>query len=150
MDARRGSGLYEFFLLIALIAVLAGSLLARLDAVQGEAERLEVDLTVRNIRVGMQLAIGELIMHGQEARIADLARRRPIDFLGRTPRGYNETVGLASNAGEWRWDGDTRRLSYRPHHPAEFDGSGTLRWRVSARTDLGGRVIGVAFIQETP
>lgn len=150
MQTRRGSGLYEFFLLIALIAVLAGSLLARLDAVQGEAERLEVELTVRNIRVGMQLAIGELIMHGQEARIAELARRRPIDFLGRTPRGYIETAGIAGNAGEWRWDGDARRLSYRPHHPAEFDGAGTLRWQVLARTDSTGRVVGVSFVQESP
>ena len=72
MKRQRGTNKFEFALTVGIFAVLATALLVRLNAIQEEAERTEVNLTLRNIRVGIQLAIGERIMRGEEDRILSL------------------------------------------------------------------------------
>ena len=145
MKLQHGASKFEFAVTVAILGILATVLLVRLSALEAEAERMEVNLTVRNIRVGIQLAIGERIMRGEEARIMELARASPIDFLGELPRGFSGGR-TAETAGQWAYDPVGRELSYIPRSPAAFADTTMLRWRYVARIDSSGRMVGAALI----
>jgi len=145
MKRQRGASKLEFALTVAIFGVLATALLMRLNAIQAEAERTEVELTVRNIRVGIQLAIGERIMRGQEDRIGEVAQASPVDFLGHRPRGF--TDGSAPKVpGQWAYDPVRRELGYLPRLPEAFANATELRWRYVARIDSSGRTLGVSLV----
>ena len=143
MRHRRGGGKFEFLLVVALFGVLAFALLNRLADVEQEAERTEVSLTERNIRVGLLLAVGEDVMGGREDRLAELLAANPVQFLGRTPRGYLGETGLPGGPGTWRFDPATRVLAYRPRQAEAFGGRQELRWRIQSRVLPDGRVAGI-------
>ena len=103
MKRQLGSNKFEFAITVMIFGVLATALLARLNAIQEEVERTEVELTVRNIRVGIQLAIGERIMRGEEERIVEVAQASPVDFLGHKPRGFTEAM-MPEAPGQWTYD----------------------------------------------
>lgn len=145
MKRQRGANKFEFAVTVAIFGVLASVLLARLNAIQAEAERTEVDLTVRNIRVGIQLAIGERIMRGEEERIAEVAQASPVDFLGHRPRGFTDRR-TAEAAGQWAYDPVRRELSYVPRLPQAFADARELRWRYVARLDLSGKTVGASLV----
>ena len=145
MKRQHGASKFEFAVTVAIFGVLAVALQVRLNAIQVEAERTEVNLTVRNIRVGIQLAIGERIMRGEEGRIIEVAEASPIDFLGHRPRGFSEERS-AEAAGQWAYDPIRRELSYVPRLPEAFAGAGELRWRYVARLDSSGRTVGASLV----
>lgn len=145
MKRQHGASKFEFAVTVAIFGVLAVLLLARLNAIQAEAERTEVDLTIRNIRVGIQLAIGEHIMRGEESRILEVAQASPVDFLGHRPRGFNQGR-TAEASGQWAYDPIGRELSYLPRFPEAFAGAGELRWRYVAHIDASGRTVGAGLV----
>lgn len=147
MKRQRGASKFEFAVTVAILGFLAAVLLVRLTAIEAEAERTEVDLTVRNIRVGIQLAIGERIMRGQEERINEVAQASPLDFLGNRPRGFNEGARMPEGPGQWTYDPLRRELAYQPRLPQAFDGIEELRWRYVARFDSSGKAIGAALVR---
>lgn len=146
MRRQRGFTKFEFSLVIALIGILATLLLARLIAIEAEAERTEVNLTVRNMRVGIQLAIGERIMRGEEDHIIEVAQASPIDFLGHRPRGFNAEASTPLTSGQWTYDPVRRELAYQPRLPEAFSGATELHWRYVARLDASGRTIGASLV----
>jgi hypothetical protein len=119
--------------------------MVRLNAIQAEAERTEVDLTIRNIRVGVQLAIGERIMHGEEGRIIEVAQGSPFDFVDHRPRDFN-TGSFPEAPGQWAYNSVRRELAYLPRLPGAFDGATELRWRYVARVNSDGRTVGASLI----
>ncbi len=145
MSRQAGATKFEFALTVAIFGVLAALLLQRLALIEEEAERTEVDLTIRNMRVGIQLAIGERIMRGEEERLAEVAAASPVDMLGKRPRGF-VAEPAATAAGEWAYDPRRRELRYLPRLPQAFGGAEELRWRYVARTDAAGKVVGVSLV----
>ncbi|MCK9381253.1 MAG: hypothetical protein M0P95_09335 [Sulfuritalea sp.] len=145
MRRQRGANKFEFAITVAIFGVLATALLVRLDTIQAEAERAEVNLTVRNIRVGIQLAIGERIMRGEEDRINEVAEASPVDFLGHRPRGFTEGR-VAQSSGQWAYDPVRRELSYLPRLPGAFADARELRWRYVARVDASGKTVGASLV----
>lgn len=145
MDRQRGTNKLEFAVVVAVFGVLATALLGRLNAIQVEAERTEVDLMVRNIRVGIQLAIGERIMRGEEGRIDEVARSSPVDFLGHRPRGFTE-ARAPEGPGQWSYDPVRRELGYQPRLPEAFADATELRWRYVSRVDEAGRTVGISLV----
>ena len=145
MKRQRGASKFEFAVTVAILGVLAAALLVRLNAIQAEAERTEVSLTVRNIRVGIQLAIGERIMRGEEERIIEVAQASPIDFLGHRPRGFTNGP-FAEASGQWAYDPVRRELSYMPRLPEAFADATELHWRYVARLDSSGRTVGASLV----
>jgi hypothetical protein len=139
----RGISRLEFALIVSLVGVLALALTNRLLETEREAERLEVALTVRNIGVGLKLAVSERIMHGQEERLAELLERNPVDFLDHQPRGYGSAPGTP---GRWQFDPDRRVLSYRPIRPEAFVGKAELRWQIQAFAAARGRPAGLRLV----
>lgn len=145
MKHQRGANKFEFAVIVVIFGILATILLVRLHGIEVEAERTEVDLTVRNIRVGIQLAIGERIMRGEEDRIVEVAQGSPIDFLGHRPRGFTDDKA-AETSGQWAYNPVVRELIYLPRLPQAFDGAAELRWRYVARVDSSGKAVGASLI----
>lgn len=141
-DRHRGGGKYEFLVLLTMIGALAAVLLDRLLEVEREAERTEVGLTVRNMRVGLTLAVGERLMQGREDRLGELLDADPTAFLGQMPRGRGDG---GTGPGAWRFDRGTRILAYRPRQPEAFGGRSELCWRISAFGPIHGRIVGIAL-----
>lgn len=139
MKRQAGLGKFEFAVVLAIIGVLAYSLLDRLIALELETERLEVELTVRHINTGIKLAVGEAIMRGEEAHIAELLDENPLNFLGQKV-GAGRT---ASGAKGWHYNPATRALSYRPRQPEAFGNQEKLAWRLRGHADEIGRTVGL-------
>lgn len=146
MKKQKGAGKFEFAIVVAVFGILAAALLVRLNEIEAEAERTEVDLTVRNIRVGIQLAIGERIMRGEEESLDEITGASPLDFLGHKPRGYGDGR-VAEVPGQWAYDPVRRELSYMPRSPSAFNGAYELRWRYLARTNPAGKASGAALVE---
>ena len=143
MRDHQGKGKLDFLLTTVLFGLLAALLLGRLIDIEREAERTEVELTLRNMRVGLQLAIGERLMRGQEDRLAELLEANPVGFLGRRPSGYRGETSNPDRPGTWRFDPATRALIYLPGQPEAFEGRRELRWQMASRGERGGRVVGI-------
>lgn len=137
MNVQAGFGKLEFAVVLVVFGVLATLLLNRLVALEHETERLEVDLTVRHINIGMKLAIGEHLMRAQEHRIARLLEENPLHFLGA------QKVGVGETASRWRYDQSSHILNYRPRQPEAFDGRESLSWRFTGDRDNLGRAVGL-------
>ncbi len=147
MKHQRGVSKLEFAVVVAILGILAAVLLTRLNTIEADLERIEVDLTVRHIRSGIQVAIGEHIMRGEEHRIAEIAQASPVDFLGELPRRFNE--GLTAEAsGQWAYDPNRRELSYLPRIPSAFGGAEKLRWRYESRLDRSGKTVGISLVKQ--
>ncbi|MFT3849237.1 MAG: hypothetical protein QM739_11380 [Propionivibrio sp.] len=114
-----------------------------LDDLGERVEKQSVELTIRNMRTGMRLAMGEALMHQQEADIATWAGGNPVRWLGSPPAGYRgECEGEARQdlpKGEWCFDPRRRELLYRPYNTDHLrapssggeDICSVLRWRVA-------------------
>jgi hypothetical protein len=137
VKCQRGFGKLEFAVVLAIFGVLAAALLDRLVVLEHETERLEVDLTVRHINIGLKLAIGEHMMRGHEDRIPWLLDENPLNFLGA------QKVGSGNTASHWEYEPVGRTLSYRPRQPAAFGGRTELGWRFTGDTDARGRTVGL-------
>lgn len=135
----RGATKLEFLVVLVIFGVLAALLLGRLIALEHETERLEVDLTLRHIDIGLKLAVGERIMRGEEARIAELAAANPLDFLDKPRAG----AAAMAHATRWHYDARKRVLSYDPRQPAAFGGRERLSWRFASQADALGRTVGL-------
>ena len=146
MKLQRGASKLEFVVVVIILGVLAAMLLTRLNAVEADLERIEVDLTVRHIRAGIQVAVGEHIMRGEEYRIAEVAQANPIDLLGERPRRFNEGL-TAETAGQWAYDPGRRELNYLPRIPSAFGGAEVLRWRYEAKLDPSGKTVGIRLVR---
>jgi hypothetical protein len=145
MRPQRGVSKLEFAVTVAIFGVLAGLLLDRLGALQTEVERTEVDLTVRRMRVGIQTAISERIMRGEEERIGEVAQASPVDFLGHPPRGF--IAGRTpQEPGQWAYDPARHELAYLPRRPVAFADVTELRWRYVARVNSAGQTIGASLV----
>lgn len=125
-----------------LLVLLMLGLLRALEDAKAQAERQVVELTVRNMRTGLQLAMGETLMQQREHEIATWVGSNPIQWLGAPPAGYQGECGSfegrALEQGGWCFDKGEHQLYYRPRNAKLRDGKGAacdrLSWLV-ARSD---------------
>jgi hypothetical protein len=77
--------------------------------------------TIRNMRTGLKLAMGEVMMQQREAEIAAWVGSNPVRWLGSPPGGYRGECSSEESrnlsGGEWCFVRNRRELVYRPHHP---------------------------------
>jgi len=137
---RQGFSKLEFAIVATLLGILAAMLLARLEALERQAEQLEVELALRNLRLGLRLAISEKVIRGEEAQIGALLEADPVEWLGLAPA----KLGAGGTASRWHYDAATHVLSYRPRQPTAFGGQEELAWRLRAIRDASGRVTGIS------
>lgn len=134
---------FEWAVLWVVVGLLAIGLLSALHDANERAERQAVELTIRNMRTGMQLAMGEALMQQRESEMAAWVGNNPVHWLGSDPAGYRGECSTAESrelpAGAWCFDRDRRELVYRPRHTrhlrvpstADRDRCDVLSWRVT-------------------
>ncbi len=107
-------------IVLVLLGALALGLLWALDDASERAERQVVELTLRNMRTGMQLAMGEALMRQREGEIASWAGSNPVHWLAAPPAGYRGECSADESrdlsGGEWCFERASRQLAYRPRH----------------------------------
>lgn len=92
-------------LLLALCLLLF--ILDRLHRAQAEAERLMLELTVRNMNLGLQAAKGHALAHGREHDIPRWVGQNPLAWLGGELKGYQGDCrdgGRSLEPGQWCFD----------------------------------------------
>jgi hypothetical protein len=147
-----------------VVGALAVGLLRALNDALERAERQVVELTLRNMRTGMQLAMGEAMMRQREGEIAAWAGSNPMRWLDSPPEGYRGecTAGESRDlsGGQWCFDRVGRQLVYRPrasdHLRVLAAGAALrcnqLRWHVARAPEsaASGGFIGLRIEAATP
>jgi len=112
-----GSRWFQWSVVCLVTGMLVLGLLSALKDVEARAERQMVDLTIRNMRTGMQLAMGEALMHQREGEIAGWAGSNPVRWLERPPAGYRGECSPISikdlDQGIWCFAPESGNLFYK-------------------------------------
>lgn len=152
---QRGSGWFEFAVVAVVLATLLGLLVQRVIDYQEQAEKAAVELTIRNLRSMLRWQVGQRMIHGATADIAQLAGANPIAWLAQPLPGYRgERVGPAGTrieAGNWYFDRAAGELAYVPrfrdHLLTNGSGAGELRWRLQALKNVPGADVNPAVTE---
>lgn len=120
----RGFTLFEFVVVIVMIAILSGFLLDRVLPLIGQAERVAFLQTRQQIQSALLLEAAERVVRGESASLAGLTAANPMDLLLEPPGNY---AGLISQYTSetmprraWFFDDDNGLLVYRPGRQARF------------------------------
>jgi prepilin-type N-terminal cleavage/methylation domain-containing protein len=120
----RGFTLFEFVVVIVMIAVLSGFLLDRVLPLIGQAERVAFLQTKQQIQSALLLEAAERVVRGESASLAKLTAANPMDLLLEPPGNY---AGLISHYTSetmprraWFFDDKDDFLVYRPGRQATF------------------------------
>jgi len=137
---------FQAALVFLMLGALALVLLRALSEVEEQAERQVVELTLRNMRTGMQFAMAEALMRQRESDIAAWAGSDPTRWLEVPPADYRGDCSAEERRnlpeGAWCFERGGRELAYRPRdtkqlrNPDSGQQCSQLAWRV-ARADDG-------------
>ena len=99
-------------------------------------------LAIRNMRTGLQLAMAEKLMRGEDKSMVELAGTNPLELIGQ-PNG-------GGARGDWQFDAERHELVYRPMIALAFEGRNELRWHIAGIPGSGGRVTGLRLVEVSP
>jgi general secretion pathway protein G len=151
----------EFSVVASVLAVVAGSLLARLLYYEELAEATVVQMTIQNIRSGLRYQIADRLVAGRTPEIVQLLGANPVSWLERSPDGYVGMVRTGSvrslPAGSWFYDIDRGEIGYVPklsfhlEIAPEAEGPAMLRWRMQAlRSASPWEIEGLTLVTVSP
>jgi len=146
-----GSRWINVSIAILLIAVISLWLADSLRETEERTEKLLVELAVRRMNMGMQLAMGEAMMDGREREIPSWVDSNPARWLDGDLKGYVGECPRASDLekGAWCFDALRGELHYRPRldRNLRLKNGGEvslLKWRVVAKnTTAQGGLVGL-------
>lgn len=131
-----------FFLIVAALVLV---LLRAMNEVEAQAERQAVELTLRNMRTGMQFAMAEALMRQRESDMAAWARSNPVRWLEVPPAGYRGECTVDERRdlpeGAWCFERESQELLFRPRNTKQLrrldDGRqcSQLVWQVTQIAD---------------
>ena len=114
--SQRGASLFEFAVMVAILAILLTVLLQRISYYQGEAERVAVMQVVSNVRVSLQSMLAQRNLPGRSVNLLALAEQNPLDWLHDKPANYSGAMFSPSDkdigAGRWCFDRRDKTLVY--------------------------------------
>ena len=129
---------------LAVIAVVAGIIVLAMLVTEAQSERLAMTLAIRNMRTGLQLAMAEKLMRGEDKSMGELAETNPLELIG-------QPNGSSSGAiGDWQFDTRRHELIYRPLITMAFEGRSELRWHIAGVPGPSGRVTGLRLVEVSP
>lgn len=112
---------FQGAVLLAVLALIFNGLMSALNDASERAEKQGVELTIRNMRTGMKLAMGEAMMQQREGEMAAWVGSNPVRWLGSPPGAYRGECSVEESrnlsGGEWCFERNRRQLLYRPHRP---------------------------------
>ena len=131
---------FQAAVVFLILGALALILLRALNEVEEQAEKQVVDLTLRNMRTGMQYAMAEALMRQRESEIAAWAGSDPTRWLELPPAGYRGECSPEERRnlpeGTWCFESVSRELVYQPRNTKQLRDRGSghhcsqLAWQV--------------------
>lgn len=131
-----GSKLFEFIIVVMLVGVLSMVVLEYMLRYIEVAEKGAMENTVMNLRSALRLRLAEVLVRGDAAEGARLARENPMNWLQGKPQNYAGEFSYPEpdsiGPGKWYYDSNSRELVYLVDHGREFvpDEEGRKRVRI--------------------
>lgn len=124
--AGRGFTLLELTVVIIIVSFLAVIAIARLLAIQVDAERVSMETVVGTLRSALGMTVAESIVRHNLPDLQALERSNPMERLAETPNNYlgafdhPDPAGLED--GHWYFDKNAGELVYLVRNKAYFSG----------------------------
>jgi prepilin-type N-terminal cleavage/methylation domain-containing protein len=134
-DSGRGFTLFEFVLVISIIAILAKVLVGRIDSTAAIAEKTAMEATVNQINTALLFEFADNVIHNTRGKISGMAGRNPVDWLAQPPSNYVGEFSTAPQpsevAGSWYFDTTDHVMVYMVRRGDDFqpDSAGIKRVR---------------------
>jgi type II secretory pathway pseudopilin PulG len=163
----RGFTLFEFGIVIAIMAVLGGAMISRTytqnkngevetgqqgQGYQAQAERAQVATIVGALRSALHLRISKMMTTGQERNIPSVVDENPMRWLAEVPSNYigeyfsPKTTELPLES--WYYDKKNKTLVYLFNHGrnAKNPDADIVRYKLKVLADDGGNRNSVAGV----
>lgn len=131
-SAHRGFTLFEFAVVLILLAILLGTLLERLHFYQGEAEKAEVGRLLANLRAHLNSHVLQGEVRGDRTQIEKFVHQNPMEWLVRLPGNYAgelDTLEMQNvQPGNWYFDRARHTLVYMFRSKKSFLDDSYERW----------------------
>lgn len=121
-----GFSLLELVVVVVLIAFLMVIAIARLLALQAEAERVAMETVLGTLRSALGMKVAESIVRHQLSGLAAFEASNPMDQLAELPTNYLGEIERPDpnrlEDGTWYFDRSDRTLVYLVRNKAHFSG----------------------------
>jgi prepilin-type N-terminal cleavage/methylation domain-containing protein len=154
----RGFTLFEFAIVIAIMAVLGGAMISRTyttnkdgevdtngqgQGYQAQAERAQVATIIGAVRSALHLRVAKLVTTGRERDLPGLVDENPMRWLAEVPSNYvgeyfsPKTTELPLES--WYYDKKNKTLVYLYNHGrnASNPDSDVIRYKLKVMSDSG-------------
>ena len=122
----RGFTLLELVVVIIIVSFLAVIAIAKLLAIQVDAERVSMETVLGALRSAIGMTVAESIVRQDLRGLEALVGSNPMDRLAETPHNYLGAIDHPNPAGfedgNWYFDKDKRELVYLVRNKANFIG----------------------------
>jgi prepilin-type N-terminal cleavage/methylation domain-containing protein len=131
----RGFTLFEFVVVICIIAIVAAALLGRLQNTAEIAEKVAMDNIVNQINTALLLEFANNVIRNTRGKIPGMAQKNPMDWFAQSPSNYlGEFPGTPEGLnpqGNWYYDTAEHFLVYTVRRGEDFqpDSAGVKRVR---------------------
>lgn len=135
-----GSKLFEFVVVLILVAFLSMVVLQYMLHYVEVAEKSAMETTVMYLRSALRLRLAEVLASGDATEAERLVNDNPMDWLQDKPYNYVGAMDAPQpdviEPGKWYFDTRSRELVYRVEYGREFvpdkDGLKRVRFRINA------------------
>jgi len=83
-----GFSLFELVIVITLFVIFIGLFLQRVLFIQMESEKVAMEMTISNIRTGLQVEVSNMMFEHRTHDFPKLLRKNPILWLNKVPDNY--------------------------------------------------------------
>lgn len=122
----RGFSLLELTVVIIIVSLLAVIAIARLLAIQVDAERVTMETVVGTLRSTLGMAVAEAIVRQDLRGLSALEGSNPMERLAEVPTNYLGVLEHPDPAniedGHWYFDKEAGELVYLVRHKEYFSG----------------------------
>lgn len=122
----RGFTLLELVVVVIIVSLLAIIAIAKLLAVQVDAERVSMQTVLGTLRSAIGMAVAESIVRQDLRGLEAFVGSNPMERLAETPHNYLGAIDHPNPAGfedgNWYFDNDRRELVYLVRNKEHFSG----------------------------
>jgi prepilin-type N-terminal cleavage/methylation domain-containing protein len=136
----RGFTLFEFVIVISIIAILGSILLTRLQNTAELAEKTSMEYTANQISSALLFEFANNVIRNNQAQNPKLAQANPMSWLAQKPSNYlgefRDAPANSDQAGNWYYDTGDHLLVYLVRRGDNFQPDSAGQKRVRYRVKL--------------